>query len=265
MQKTITYFYPDDQKAAYLKVFQDRTNQIKAFYFTKEQIKEIEKQDSSTNYAIYFLFDSSDIDHKKVYIGQSINGIKRIFDHISTKDFWSSCILFVTDNNSFDKLTIDYMEYEFIKRFRQSDFALMNKDPRTNEPNISMFDKPNILAYSEQIEFLLRAEGISVDPVPATPQDETYYYPKNRNYKSSIFVKDGQFILTKGSELRRPVRSSEQWKTGNFFTRYNQVIDDYVEDGKVTEENGILRAQFNMSFTSPSRVAIFVSGPSTNR
>jgi len=55
------------------------------------------------------------------------------------------------------------------------------------------------------------------------------------NYSgSSIFVKDGQFILTKGSELRRPLKSSEYWKTGNFFTRYNQVIDDYVEDGKVT-------------------------------
>lgn len=264
MEKTITYFYPEDKKAAHLKVFQDRTNQIKAFYFTKEQIKEIEKQNSSTNYAIYFLFDSSDIDHKKVYIGQSINGIKRIFDHVNTKDFWSYCILFVTDNNSFDKLTIDYMEYEFIKRFRQSDFALMNKDPRTNEPNVSMFDKPNILAYSEQIEFLLRAEGVSIDPTPATPQSETYYYPKNRNYKSSIFVKDGQFILTEGSELRRPVKSSEYWKTGNFFTRYNQVIDDYIKDGKVIEENSILKLKFNMSFASPSRVAELVSGRSTN-
>lgn len=87
IEKTITYFYPNENKAAHLKVFQDRTNQIKAFYFTKEHIKEIERLDSSTNYAIYFLFDNSDTDNKKTYIGQSINGVKRIFDHINKKIF----------------------------------------------------------------------------------------------------------------------------------------------------------------------------------
>lgn len=264
MEKTITYFYPDEKKAAHLKVFQDRTNQIKAFYFTKEQIKQIEKLDSSTNYAIYFLFDNSDSDNKKTYIGQSINGVKRISDHIQTKDFWSYCILFVTDNNSFDKLTIDYMEYEFIKRFKKSSFTLMNKDPRTNEPNISMYDKPNILAYIKQIEFLLSAEGVSVESFPTTPIINKLYYPRNRDYKASIFVKDGQFILTKGSELRRPVKSSEFWKTGNFHTRYNEIIDNYIKDGKVLEEKGFLIAALNMSFNSPSRVAELVSGRSTN-
>ena len=54
VQKTITYLYPDSEKASNFKIFQDRTNQIKAFYFTKENIKEIEKMDSSFNYAVYF-------------------------------------------------------------------------------------------------------------------------------------------------------------------------------------------------------------------
>jgi len=264
IEKTITYFYPDAKKAAYLKVFQDRTNQIKGFYFTKEHIKEIEKLDSSTNYAIYFLFDNSDLDNKKTYIGQSINGVKRIFDHINKKDFWSYCILFVTDNNSFDKLTIDYMEYEFIKRFKKSSFTLMNKDPRTNEPNISMYDKPNILAYINQIEFLLSAEGVSIDTISTEQLNERFYYPKNKNYRSRIFVKDGQFVLAKNSELRRPVDSSKNWKTGTFFNRYNNMIDNYIEDGKVIEENGVLRTVINMSFDSPSRVAELISGQSTN-
>ena len=192
------------------------------------------------------------------------NGVKRIFDHINKKDFWSYCILFVTDNNSFDKLTIDYMEYEFIKRFKKSSFTLMNKDPRTNEPNISMYDKPNILAYINQIEFLLSAEGVSIDTISTEQLNERFYYPKNKNYRSRIFVKDGQFVLAKNSELRRPVDSSKNWKTGNFFNRYNNMIDNYIEDGKVIEENGVLRTVINMSFDSPSRVAELISGQSTN-
>ncbi len=54
MQKTITYLYPDSEKASSLKMFQDRTNQIRAFYFTRENIKEVEKLESGTNYAVYF-------------------------------------------------------------------------------------------------------------------------------------------------------------------------------------------------------------------
>lgn len=140
----------------------------------------------------------------------------------------------------------------------------MNKDPRTNEPNISMYDKPNILSYIKQIEFLLSAEGVSIDATPASQIHEKFYYPKNRDYKARIFVKDGQFVLAKDSELRRPVESSAHWKTGNFFTRYNSVIDSYIEDGKVIEEDGILKAMINMSFNSPSRVAELISGRSTN-
>lgn len=59
MEKVVTYLYPDTEKAANLKVFQDRTNQIKAFYFTRDNIREVERLESGTNYAVYFLFDKS--------------------------------------------------------------------------------------------------------------------------------------------------------------------------------------------------------------
>lgn len=67
-------------------------------------------------------------DENLVYIGQSINGAKRIEEHVKGKDFWSYAIMFVTDNNSFDKLSIDYLEYEFIQRFKKSSYVLTNRD-----------------------------------------------------------------------------------------------------------------------------------------
>lgn len=42
------------------------------------------------------------------------------------------------------------------------------------------------------------------------------------------------------------------------------MIDNYIEDGKVIEENGVLRTVINMSFDSPSRVTELISGQSTN-
>jgi hypothetical protein len=110
MEKVVTYLYPNTEKADTLKVFQDRTNQIKAFYFTRDNIRKVEKLESGQNYAVYFLFDkSADGEMTKVYVGQSKNGAFRMESHQANKLFWSYCTMFVTDNNSFDALTIDYI------------------------------------------------------------------------------------------------------------------------------------------------------------
>jgi hypothetical protein len=37
------------------------------------------------------------------------------------------------------------------------------------------------------------------------------YYP-SKKYKAKLFVKDGKFILEKGSELKRSLESSKTWK-----------------------------------------------------
>jgi hypothetical protein len=264
VQKTITYLYPDSEKASNFKIFQDRTNQIKAFYFTKENIKEIEKMDSSFNYAVYFLFDNSESDTNKVYVGQSMNGVGRISDHVRNKDFWTYCILFVTDNNSFDKLAIDYMEFEFIKKLKKSSYILMNKDLRATEPNVSIYDKPNLLAYINQIEFLLNAEGIIIDEMKSDSNIEGYYIPKNSKYKAKLFLKDGKFVLASGSEINRPIESSKNWKSDRFYHRNNSIIDGYIKDEKAELRDGKIILKVNISYDSPSLPATLISGYAEN-
>ena len=84
----------------------------------------------------------------------------------------------VTDNNSFDAMTIDYIEYYFINKLKNSSsYLLENKDMRTSEPIVSIYDKPNIEAYIEQIEFLLKTEGIDFDEQQVT-EDSKFYYQR---------------------------------------------------------------------------------------
>lgn len=263
MQRTITYLYPDELKASNLKVFQDRTNQIKGFYFTRDNWQEIERMESSKNYAIYFLFDKSEEGANKVYVGQSVNGIGRIERHVAEKDFWSFCILLVTDNNSFDKLTIDYLEYMFISKLKRSSYVLMNKDLRANEPNVSIYDKPYILSYYEQIEFLLNAEGINLKETEIDVEEEKHYKPNN-NFMAELFVKNGKFVLTKGSEIRKPIDSSKNWKNDKFYYKYNSIVDDYLNDEKVKVANGKYILTINIAYDNPSLPANLVSGRSEN-
>jgi hypothetical protein len=262
LQKTITYLYPDVKNAANLKMYQDRTNQIKAFYFTRESYKKIYDLPYSKNYSIYFLFNDSE-DENLVYIGQSVNGIQRIEEHVKEKDFWSYAILFVTDNNSFDKLSIDYLEYDFIQRFKKSSYVLANKDLRPNKPNISIYDIPNLEAYITQIEFLLNAEGIDLGEVKEENLQVKYYHPTNK-HNAKLFVQDGKFILVSGSEIRRPPESTKKWKNSRRYDSGNEMIDSYIENEKIKEVDGKLITQVNIAFKSPSAPADLITGLSEN-
>ncbi len=261
-QRTITYLYPNAKNASNLKMYQDRTNLIKAFYFTRESYKEVFKLSSCLNYSIYFLFDDSE-DEKMVYIGQSVNGIKRIEEHVKGKEFWSYAIMFVTDNNSFDKLAIDYLEYVFIQRFKQSSYVLTNKDLRPNKPNVSVYDLPNLEAFVEQIEFLLSAEGVAIEQSERDDSNIKYYYP-SKKHTAKLFVRDGKFILVAGSIIKRPPESSKDWKDKRHYVRGNEIVDNYVNNEKVEEVDGQLVTQVNLAFSSPSAPAGLVTGQSEN-
>lgn len=266
MEKVVTYLYPNIEKAGTLKVFQDRTNQVKAFYFTRDNIREVEKLESGQNYAVYFLFDkSADGEMTKVYVGQSKNGAHRMESHQANKLFWSYCTMFVTDNNSFDALTIDYMEYYFIQKLKKSSqFSLENKDMRTNEPNVSIYDKPTVMSYIEQINFLLKAEGIDFSESTMTITNK-FYMPGSRRYKAKLFVKDGKFVLSAGSILVRPIESAKEWNDeGKFYSRFTSIIEDLLSDEKVRIVESGYEAIVNLSFNSPSMAASLVSGRAEN-
>ena len=266
MQKVVTYLYPEHQNASSLKVFQDRTNQVKAFYFTRDYIKKVEELESGKNYAVYFLFDKTeDGEMTKVYVGQSRMGAHRMQSHDNNKMFWSFCIMFVTDNNSFDTLTIDYMEYYFIRKLEKSGkYSLENIAMRNVEPNMSIFDKPTVQGYISQIEFLLNAEGINIEEEKITLSTK-FYKAVSDKYDAKIFVKDGNFILAEGSIIRKPIESAKDWSDkGKFYNRYTNYIEEFLKDEKITPYNGNYKTLINLTFTSPSGVASLISGYAEN-
>lgn len=269
MERVITYLYPKESKASSLKVFQDRTNQIRGFYFTRDNIKLVEELEFADNYSVYFLFDKSLDDFINVYVGQSKNGINRMKTHNKMKDFWSFCIMFTTDNNSFDASTIDYLEYYFINKLNGSgEYILNNKDFRTVEPIVSIYDKPTIKSYISQIEFLLEAEGINLNK---TEKEESsavkYYYPKNQNDRDlgKIYFDEGKFVLVKGSFIRYPKKSSKEWKNKNFYTGKISFINKLIENNKIVEVGeDILKTLVDIPFDAPSPISDLITGGSTN-
>lgn len=260
-------YFPDADNASSLRIFQDPTSQIRGFYFTKSQLSKVELLEYANNHAVYFLF--SDSDESSVYVGQTVNGIKRIKSHLREKDFWQFCILFVTDNNSFDKLSIDYLEYYFIQVFSKTQYSLENQDLRSIAPNVNVFNKSTLNSFATQIEFLLKALGISFNPISSVEyekQEDIEIFKAKAPYNASISLVDGKFILQSNSEIKAPLERTKGWSDGGTFyqrsfRRYSQLIDS----GKAIKiDDKTAKLVDDVEFNSPSTPAELCSGHSQN-
>lgn len=268
VSKAITYFYPHFSKAGTLKVFQDLTSQIRGFYFTKSNINDVEKLEYVNNYAVYFLFENNN-DEPLIYVGQSENGISRIKNHVINKNFWNYCIMFVTDNNQFDKTCIDYLEWYFINLFKKTAFSLENSQERFKEPNIdTSFTKPTILNYASQIEFLLEANGLNlnIDLITEGSPSNKKTYSAPSNTKASLYLHDGNYILKAGSIIKCPAAETKSWKDeGKFYSRFKNKFDELIETNQATliDENSAQLLN-DLVCNSPSFAGSLCTGRATN-
>lgn len=256
--KAVTYLY-DKSNPDGLAVFQDITKQIRGFSFKQSQFNNIRKQKHADNAGIYFLF-GEDEDIKKVYIGQSINGVSRIEKHIREKLWWQRCLLFITDNASFSKTTIDYLEYHFIRFFDKSDYVLINKDLRTNKPNINDFEEPALLEIASQIEFLLACQGIYKQEYKI--QNKVRKYKARADYPANLYIKDGKFIVTQGSKIKVPDKTLIGWaQDPDCYNKRLTILSELLQSKKIkiSGENEY-ELLVDLPFNSPSGAAKLVKG-----
>ncbi|MCC9626705.1 GIY-YIG nuclease family protein [Thalassospira sp. MA62] len=264
--RTLMLHFPDASHATSLRIFQDPTSQIRGFYFTKSQLSKVESLDYANNHAVYFLFSTTE--ESSVYIGQSVNGIKRIKSHLREKDFWQFGILFVTDNNSFDKLSIDYLEYYFIQAFSKTQYSLENQDLRTTAPNVNVFNLSTLNSFASQTQFLLEAMGISFEAAASINEeiDEDEIFWARSPHQASIKLQDGRYILLTNSIIKAPLSRTKEWSdNGRFYKRSYRRYTQLIESGKAIKiDEMTAKLVDNVEFTSPSIPAGLCSGLSQN-
>ena len=265
--KNLSFYFPDSKNASGLKIFKEIGTALTGFYFKRSYLPNVLKEENSSNYAIYFLFDDSDND-PIVYIGQSTNGAIRVKDHVKKKEFWSFCIMVVSDNNSFDKSAIDYLEYHFIHKFKNTVYKLENIDNRNTQPLVNVFKKSTYDNYCNQIEFMLEANGIDFLEKKNSKEKDFQFFEASKGIKSKLYVKDDVFFLTKDSIISMPIESSKEWNDdGRFYKSHSYRFNELIIDGKAkTIENNPSKAILleDIPFKSPSAAAEITSGYAEN-
>ena len=190
----------------------------------------------------------------KIYIGQTRNGISRLDDHNSKKDFWNKAILFLADSQHFTLNIISGLEkYAIQKAIDANRYQVDNK--AVPKYQISEYDLPQVEEIYEEIEFIMGTLGFRMNDSSSQSSQEIFTTSRRGIVAKGVYSGES-FDVLPGSEI-------DLNKAVNIES-YNAKRQECLKDGTITETDGKYFLTKIVSFRTPSGASDFVLGGSTN-
>ncbi len=253
-KKTIKLFLIDGEIDGRIKCDISNSNII-AYKIPKNKLKEC-KENADVGYSgVYILFGEKD---GKIcaYIGESENVYKRLVQHLSDKDFWNESLIFIRNDNSFNKGNIRFLEDSLFKLAKEAKRYIIDTKSTTESP----LTESEICEMEEVIDvmkIITSALGYKIFNKIKTEKDITsdnLLYINSIGLKAVGAVTNDGFIVFKGSESNKEFKraSSEYLKN-----KWNEL-----RSTKVVNKNNIFVT--DVLFLSPSTAAAMVLGRNAN-
>ncbi len=231
----------------------------KAYKIPRTYVNRCTDRDDIENTGVYFLFGRNDeTDAEQVYIGEAENILSRLKQHLSEKDFWTECIVFISKDNNLNKAHIKYLENHLYILAKQSKrYEVINSNIPA-EVSISEMDRTEMDEFIDNMRLILGVLGHKVlEPSirNRSCESENVYTLQDRSgiKASGKLVSEG-FAVLKGSRISSNAAPSLPAPVVN---RRQTLIDKGIVDG-----NYIFTQDW--TFTSPSLAASIVMGYSIN-
>ncbi len=140
--------------------------------FPRNEWENIKVRKEFNQIGIYILYsygnnqssDSEDL--PTIYIGQGDKIRNRIIRHNQNKDFWDSCFVFVSKDNSLNHAHIRWLEYALIQKATKTRRSKLSNQNQPNEPHLSESDKAGIKSNLRKIYQIFPFAGIRVFETP---------------------------------------------------------------------------------------------------
>lgn len=231
----------------------------KAYKIPRTYVNQCTDRDDLRNTGVYFLFGRNDeTDEEQVYIGEAENIFNRIKQHLSEKDFWTECIVFISKDNNLNKAHIKYLEnHLYILAKESKRYEVVNGNVPT-EASISEMDRAEMDEFIDNMRLILGVLGHKIlEPSIKRKGDEKeilYILQDRSGIKASGRPVSEGFAVLKGSKIANNVATSLS----------KSVIDkrQVLFDKCIVDENFTFTQDW--AFTSPSLAAAIVVGYSIN-
>ncbi|SHO48706.1 GIY-YIG nuclease family protein [Anaerocolumna xylanovorans] len=231
----------------------------KAYKIPRTYVKSSCDRQELKNTGIYFLFgkdDESGID--QVYIGEAENIYSRLMQHLSEKDFWNECVVFISKDNNLNKAHVKYLENKIYTLAKEAGrYKLTNSNTPTLS-SLSESDGAEMDEFIENAKLLLSAVGHKVLENATgsllNGKSISKFYLESSGFKANGSPTSDGFVIYKGSKISNTVASS---LTKSVISKRQNLIDTGIIDSNLTFTQDFL-------FSSPSIAAAIVVGYSIN-
>jgi len=230
---------------------------------------------------VYILFGKTIIDnHGMIYIGQTDNVAKRLYDHRggndgekqSGKTFWNDCFAFVSTDPKLQKGNTEYLEYAFYKKAYEANRYILDNTIVPSEKNISLGDKNFCDNFIGDCDLLSRLMGRPIFDSPEDDDDEVGTEPGLFIIDNSARVGDNdpKYVKATGQKVDNNgfMVLINSIMTKNVTKKASKSIRDMRKElkkrGYIREENGKLVFKNEYTFPSPGIAASVVLGRSAS-
>jgi hypothetical protein len=233
----------------------------KAFKIPRIKVKDCNDREELVNTGIYLLFGRDDQNKDQVYIGEAESVLKRLIQHLSTKDFWHEAIVFISKDDNLNKAHIKYLENRLFDLARSSNrYKTVNSSTPTLS-SISESDRAEMEEFLENIKLLVNTLGHKVF--------EDKREQKQDRLKDSFSIKatrgaDGQgeptsdgFVVFKGSKAAGTTVAS----ISNSLVKFRQKM---IDEGVLVDKGDFFEFMDEYIFSSPSTAASIILGRNAN-
>jgi len=218
--------------------------------------------------------------NESVYIGQSDNVAKRLYQHKGGKDgekikgklFWNECMAFVTSDNQMQKGHAEYLEAAFCKLVYEANRYILENENKPSDRNISEGDQIFCDDFTEDCDLLSQLMGFPIfvsreeekDDIISSSNKQIIDNSARKGYEDVKYVcATGYSCETADANrgfvvLENSIISKEVSKKAS--PTIKKLRRDLTKRGYIKEENGKLVFKREFLFESGGIAASFVLG-----
>ena len=233
----------------------------KAFKIPRKRYKDCSDLDELKKPAVYLLFGEDDDFGHAVYVGETEDAYVRLGNHVDNKDFWTEVIIFISQDDHFNKAHVKYLESRLYEIAKDADRYTLNNGTVPKPASIAVDERDEMEDFIDNVKIMTTALGHKVfEPVlrektdGEAADDAEYYYLKSGNADATMVRTEEGYVVLKGSTIRLG-HDTKSTPAGMIKRRDRLIADGTIADGIFTK---------NYLFASPSAASDLITARSTS-
>lgn len=230
------------------------------YKLSRNDVFKFQKEINKQHIGIYFLLSKDDDDKESVYIGESMDIVSRLQQHIrdyntgKEKFYWTEVIFFSCD--TLNKTYIHWLENHFYKLAVTADrYTMLTKNTYVSS-NLKNYEEASLMQFVDNMKLIIKAIGYKF-LIPLSGEkvldDNDLLYIKRKKYVAIGKTVENGFLVLKGSQINDLIAPS---LNKNLKHKRKELIDDGII------VNGVFVKDY--LFTSPSSAASIIIGSSSS-